>query len=339
MTEEITVLHTIVNRHNTSSKFSSDWRASRSDAYHEYRRLWHALPQHHEVSQFPLHLDLDIISTCNLRCIMCAQTILRAQGNLPSMGSMSIDFVKNLIEQGAPLGLASIKFNFQGEPLLHPELPAMVAYAKQRGISDTSINTNATLLTRDKSIELLEAGLDNIFFSIDSNEKKNFETIRVGANFDEVVDNIRQFLDLKQQLGKNHLQTGVNMVVLDINRHEIQTMDAFWANLVDTFSCGIEQHSSVMQGSAPCRQPIPNFCCSQLWQRLFIIWDGTCVPCCMDSRHDLALGNAHDMSVASIWQSSQVYHNVRARHQSGNCRTIPLCNSCSFPYSDTSGQT
>lgn len=250
------------------------------------------------------------------------------------MGAMSLDFVKKIIDQGATEGLASIKFNFQGEPLLHPELSAMVAYAKESGIVDTSINTNGTLLNREKAVELLESGIDNVFFSIDSNEPQTYERIRVGARLKDVIANIRQFLDLKRKLGKHHVQTGVNMVVLEENRHEIQDMKRFWKGLVDTFSWGIDQHSAVLGTPAATRQVIPNFCCSQLWQRMFIVWDGTCLPCCMDSRHELVVGNAYEEPVVDIWQKSAIYQHVRAAHQSDNFLAIPLCRTCSFPYID-----
>lgn len=339
MKNELLSPHTIINRHNVSNKYSNSWRSHRGRAYEEYREKWHSLPINRDISPFPLHLDLDIISSCNLRCVMCAQTILKSKGTIQHMGSMSLEFVKYLIDQGAGNGLASIKFNFQGEPLLHVDLPAMIEYAKHSGIVDTSINTNATLLTMDKSLELLESGLDNIFFSIDSSEKERYEAIRVGADYDVVMENVQQFLHLKQKLGKHRVQTGVNMVVLEENRGEIRKMEDYWKERVDTFSWGLEQHTSVLEASGKNnRQPIPHFCCSQLWQRMFIVWDGTCVPCCMDSRHELVLGNAHNLTVAEIWQNSPLYKCLRDYHKSGDCLAVPLCKACSFPYVDDTSQ-
>ena len=58
------------------------------------------------------------------------------------------------------------------EPLLNPHIHEIIAYAKKKGIIDTIINTNATQLTREMSIKLIDAGLDHIIYSFDGGTKK-----------------------------------------------------------------------------------------------------------------------------------------------------------------------
>ena len=70
------------------------------------------------------------------------------------------DFCYELIDQAAELKVPSIKFNWRGEPLLHSKLPDFISYAKEKGILETIINTNATKLDERKSNELIDAGLD-----------------------------------------------------------------------------------------------------------------------------------------------------------------------------------
>src|SRR5690348_16775115 len=41
------------------------------EAYRENRRLWAELPRSATVSDYPLHVDLELASICNLRCPMC----------------------------------------------------------------------------------------------------------------------------------------------------------------------------------------------------------------------------------------------------------------------------
>ena len=98
--------------------------------------------------------------------------------------------------------IPSIKFNWRGEPLLHPKLPEFIKYAKMKGILETIINTNATHLNEKKSEELIEAGLDLIIYSFDGGSKKTYEKNRPGRfkknNFEDVYKNIKNFHKVKK---------------------------------------------------------------------------------------------------------------------------------------------
>ena len=48
-----------------------------------------------------------------------------------------------------------MKFNWRGEPLLNPNLGELIKFAKDEGILETIINTNATNLTEKKGNELI----------------------------------------------------------------------------------------------------------------------------------------------------------------------------------------
>ena len=50
-----------------SQKLASDW----NDEYEEYRRLWVELPASRTIRDYPLLLDLELASICNLKCPMC----------------------------------------------------------------------------------------------------------------------------------------------------------------------------------------------------------------------------------------------------------------------------
>lgn len=324
----------VANRGLHSQKCKKKWQQLRGRVYDEYRRKWHEYPEKQHLSPFPLHLDLDVTNACNLRCKMCARTIMIEKGNMPDVGFMDFDFVKHLIDEGASQGLASIKFSFQGEPLLHPKIVEIVAYAKKAGIIDTMFNTNGMLLTPEMSEALLDAGLDNIFFSIDSAYKENYESIRVGANYDKVVENILNFIHLRKVMKKHAVQIGVSMVVMEENKDEVDAFIRQWSNIVDTVNWGLDQHFVLKEKP----ERISNmktkpdiFCCSQLWQRLIVNWDGECLPCCLDVERDLLVGNAHNSSLQQIWLNSPLYKLLRDAHSSGCYWDIERCARCSFP--------
>lgn len=323
----------IANRGLNNYACKKQWQNFRSEDYHEYRKKWHSCPEYHQILAFPLHLDLDITNSCNLTCKMCARTIMIDKGNMHDIGFMDLDFVKNLIDQGAENGLASIKFNFQGEPLLHPDIVEMIAYAKETGIIDTMFNTNGMLLTEEKAALLLDAGLDNIFFSVDSAYKEKHEAIRPGADYDRIINNIHTFLRLKDAKKKYNVQVGVNMVVMEENKDEVEMFVDHWSDIVDTVNWGLDHHFVLKeeQGNIGFSLQAPtDFCCSQLWQRLIVTWEGQCLPCCLDVERELVVGNAHTTSLQEIWMKSPLYKQLRKKHSSGNFEDMKRCRGCSF---------
>ena len=48
-------------------KISRGWE----DEYNEYRKLWTELPKKRIVREYPLLVDLETVSRCNLSCPMC----------------------------------------------------------------------------------------------------------------------------------------------------------------------------------------------------------------------------------------------------------------------------
>jgi radical SAM protein with 4Fe4S-binding SPASM domain len=70
-----------------------------------------------------------------------------------------------------------------------------------------------------------------------------------------------------------------------------------------------------------------NYCCPQLWQRMFIHPDGVVTPCCADVYRELVVGNVKNSSLEEIWTGIK-YRRLRGLHKEGNAGTIPTCSSC-----------
>jgi MoaA/NifB/PqqE/SkfB family radical SAM enzyme len=125
---------------------------------------------------------------------------------------MDLELYKNIISQGKGTRLKSVKLNFLCEPLLHPQLVEMVSLASKAELW-VMINTNASLLTKELSRDLLKAGLTDIFFSFDSPYPEEYEKIRRGAVYGQVLDNIKTFVAIKEELGLKNIQTRASMVL------------------------------------------------------------------------------------------------------------------------------
>ncbi len=316
-----------------------DWRDFRGSHYREYRRLWDETAATRSAPEFPLHVDIETTNACNLECPMCPRTHLVKTKNQRwspkgRIGLMDRGLYRRLIDQAAVGGAYSVKLNFLGEPLLHPEVIDQVAYAAGRGLW-VMINTNAVRLSEDMSRGLLDAGLSDIFFSFDSPYKDVYERIRVGASFDRVVRNIQRFMELKYKLGRPDVQTRVSMISYwdgkGTGEGEREAYLALFDDLgVDEIGFAVYSDPALdYSGLMP--EPLAGFCCDDLFRRVFVLWDGAAQVCCGEWERRLQVGDASKEDLAGIW-TSPAFVRIRDLHATGFYDRIEACRRCSVPY-------
>ena len=146
--------------------------------YSEYRRQWLENPKNLIVSDFPINLDIEVTTRCNLRCTFCDKLPLLTKNQI---GDMDFELYKKILDEGAENGLCAVKLSYRGEPLLHKQIAEMISYAKKKGMLDIYFNTNGMLLTKEMSLNLMDAGLDRISVSIEGTDPVKFEQERRGA--------------------------------------------------------------------------------------------------------------------------------------------------------------
>jgi len=291
-----------------------------SARYKEYRRKWNENPKKHIVAEFPIHLDLESASGCNLKCPMCFQSY-----SPPEPGFMDFGLFKKIIDEGAERELCSIKLQYRGEPMLHPKLVDMVKYAKRKAIIEVMFNTNATLLSEEKSRAFIEAGLDKMICSIDGYTKKVYEKIRVGAKFKTVLNNVKTLQRLKKERESKKPIVRVQMVDTPWNHYQIKGYLKFWGKIAD--QVGIEEMQDWHPDKNAPDTPTPDFCCPQLWQRLVVLWNGAIVPCCGDHYQKMVLGDANRNKISEIWLGDKM-SKMRAFHMKGEAHKIEICKTC-----------
>ena len=210
------------------------WDKANDPRYLEYREKWFNNPPNFILNEAPLNLDIEISSACNLKCPMCGRTIEMEKGQERRYhaGLMDYELYKKIIDEAAEIGAYAIKLNWRGEPLLHPQVVDMVRYAKEKGIIDIMFNTNGVLLSEQMSEDLIKAGLDKMFFSIDSIQKERFEKYRCGAVFEEVMENIKNFGKINERLGHT-VETRVSKVKLTETEDENEAYMEYFEGLVD----------------------------------------------------------------------------------------------------------
>lgn len=129
---------------------------------------------------------IDVATTCQLKCIMCPRTAFIYE--LGRRSDMPLETYKKIARY-----FSHAKFvyftGWEGEPLLHRDIFAMIKIAKKS--RSAGIVTNGIALTEETSKKLIELDLDFITVSMAGATKETHEKIRAGSDFDRICENVR----------------------------------------------------------------------------------------------------------------------------------------------------
>jgi radical SAM protein with 4Fe4S-binding SPASM domain len=277
------------------------------EALNQWFRLFHS-PKAFRLTTAGIETN----NTCNLHCSHCPTPNEMKR----KKGLMDLDTFKQIIDLNPEL--ARIYLTNWGEPLIHPHIVEMVSYAHAKG-KHTAITTNGTTLDRELSRDLLENGLDLIKFSVDG-DKETYQKIR-GFSYEKVESNIKEFLDVRNSLGKK-TWVEVSMLVFEETQQEIERFLKKWNSLADFANLQPKFFTIKRKKYKPCRD---------LWRILVVLWNGDVVPCCADYEGAMALGDARKTNLQKIFNGSAMTE-LRKKHIQKNPPS--LCASCSPYYAD-----
>lgn len=305
------------------------------EKYLDYRKKWDQSEKYASVQDFPLHLSFELFYGCNLRCAICTYSIPLNQRNYKVEPKKRITFEKycEIVDAGVKHGLYAVQLNGYNEPLLERNIAKYVRYARKAGVIDTFIITNATLLTPKISKELIEAELTQIKFSIDSIHKDTYEKLRIGASFEETMNKINTFLQIKKSMAKALPITRVSFVKTKENMQEVDEFITYWADRVDYVTIqgmanpfwGHEKFEKI-ERSSRVEKVLPKKCCMP-YQRLVIQNNGEVLPCCASYGREIPVGNIYKNSIYEIWNSERM-KKLRIK-VAGPFDRLPLaCKKC-----------
>lgn len=295
-----------------------------SAAYQAYRKAWAKLPERFETAPFPLHLDLESTNLCNLRCEYCTRNEMQ-----DALGRMEFELFKKIIDEGVQHGLASIKLNRRGEPLLHPQLSQFIRYAKDKGVLDVQFNTNGMLLDSNKAHELIDAGLDRIIFSLDGTDPEIYERMRPGAKYETVVANIKNFVTIRNKKSSAKPMTRVQMTVAEENIDEAKDYIQLWQDVVNRISFNLRRTPLKQKNDHEAVPLHEHYPCPQPWQRMAVYYNGDTVMCCGDWHKHYMLGNAYQSSIRDMWLGERL-QKARELHKTGRVTDLPICKTCEY---------
>lgn len=293
------------------------------EEYKKYRSNWVNYPRQQYVSEYPLLVDVELSSLCNLKCPMC-YTITDEFKNKVCTQLMEYSLFQKIIDE---IGgkVPAVRLSLRGEPTLHPDFISCIKYCKEKGIGEVSFLTNASRLTKEYFIEMAEAGADWITISIDGIGAE-YERIRTPLKFEDTLQKIKDVHEIKQKRGWKKPVIKIQGIWPSIKHNPSEYYNTFepYTDLI-AFNPLIDY-----LGKDDDIVYVDEFACPQIYQRLVIGSDGKVMLCANDEAGSYLLGDIHVESVHDIWQGEKI-KKIRKLHESGKFKDLDVCRKCYLP--------
>jgi radical SAM protein with 4Fe4S-binding SPASM domain len=294
--------------------------------YHSFYEFHH---RHIKLSTLPQITTIEVTNACNLACPMCSRdAIIRQRG----LGFMKFADFKAVVDK-YHMQMFHVRLFLHGESTLHPNLPEMVAYLNDyrgKNVRSIGLTTNGVLVSADYFRRLVDAGLDNIEFSFEGIDKQTYESIRVGANFEQVKYHIRDACAINTERG---IDVGINIIDMKQTHDRLPEFVSEWSKVegLSRIDFGtLHDWNETLNvdrfgGSSFSTEYAPRIVsvCPAPWFTALIHWNLTVVPCCRWLSKPF--GNILEQDLAEIWNCIEMVElrktMLKGRQHHSYCRT------------------
>jgi radical SAM protein with 4Fe4S-binding SPASM domain len=292
--------------------------------YAKYRSNWSNFATQQVVSDYPLLVDIELSSLCNLHCAMC-YTITDAFKQRVNATRMDWDLYKRIIDE---IGgkVTAIRLSLRGEATLHKKFVECVRYAKAHGIKEVSMLTHGGKLTPEFFQKIAKAGIDWITISADGTGE-TYEKVRKPLKFADLLTKLEAIKEIKAKNGWLRPVIKVQGIWPAIKEDPEGYYDTFapltelvaFNPLIDYL--GNDSHIEYLE----------NFTCPQQYQRLVIGADGRVMKCSNDEENREVIGDLNTETVHEVWHGKKM-QGVRELHKRPRgFLESAVCRRCYLP--------
>lgn len=276
---------------------------------------------------------LEITNICNLSCSFCSQSS-RAER------LMTLSEFEHILKELKPY-CSFLYLHVKGEPLLHPDLAAMLDLCAEHGFL-VNITSNGTLIDQVKEILLNKPAVRLINFSLHSFENSD-DIIGLNDYLKPITDFAKTALAQTPMFISFRLWNLTRDNLLNVQQQKNRAVLDF---IEKEFNLGYKLQENITTGKEPTLQKrlflncesefrwpdlqdpdiTANGFCYGLRQHVAVLVDGTVTPCCLDGEGVLNLGNILTEPFAEILQNKRAADIYTGFSQ--NRAVEALCRKC-----------
>lgn len=286
----------------------------------------------------PFIVNIDPSDRCNFQCKFCPTGDRELMKNTcgRNYGNMDFETYKKVIDDLCQFEnkVKVIRLYKDGEPLLNPRFADMVRYAKESGCCErVDTTTNASLLTPERSLAIIDAGLDRINISVEGVTEKQYQDFAgYSLKFAEYVENIRFFYENKKQcevlvkINGDIISEEEKQIFLDTFgdisdyiyiEHVMECWPTFEITKVDvnqSFGIYGQEINEVLV-------------CPYVFYSMYVNSNGTVSLCFLDWHRKLLIGDVAKESMKDIWNGEKL-KEYRKMFLRGERKEHPVCGNC-----------
>ncbi|MBI4581980.1 MAG: SPASM domain-containing protein [Planctomycetes bacterium] len=244
-------------------------------------------------------------------------------------GEMDFDTFKRIVDELAVCDDRLLVLGGFGDPLLHPQWPEFIRYAREAGILGIAVRTTAVNLDDAAIDAFLAVGVDVLCVLLDAATAATYRRVHQVDAFDRVVANVNRFCEIQ-----NQRPCPRPLVVCELTKtHDtMDEMEAFYDHWTRKTGSVVIAGPSRYAGAWPDRAvlnmaPPTRSACSRLNHRAMILADGRMTLCDQDFRGEHAASSLRQASLAQLWNGDPMTR-ARRLHAEGRYETVDLCRAC-----------
>lgn len=296
----------------------------------------------------PHLFNFETSNNCNMTCKMCPRTSLMTRGIDwidDDSFEKALDQIKPHSEEDLESFWSFVRSNYDvedniatensfyfyvvsrclilhgfGEPLVDKNIIRRVQACTDRGIP-TYFSCVPANIREKKIIEVMEAGLSVIKFSMDALDDEGQKEVRGPKNdFRRSFEAILKILEYKKN--NPHIKTKVVITMIAFTEEQRQLHDEFlalwkkypvYAYVKSQDNRWLHEEDEDMRNRSHYDQQY----CEFPWTSMTIMANGNVVPCTQDYDTEMTMGNVREQSLKEIWNGPK-YQAFRRAHITGD---------------------
>lgn len=166
-----------------------------------------------------LLVRMDTNNLCDLRCEMCPEVSVRQSKNFKPV-IMPLEDFKNIAEM-IFCKAHMLYLSCTAEPLLTPRFEEYIRVAGAYKVPFLAFITNGMKLAPEIITASIESGVSQIVISADGASAKTFESVRGGASFSRLLENLSMIRNIKAASHSKKPEVRLNFTISKINWFEV----------------------------------------------------------------------------------------------------------------------